>query len=228
VCLPATLSVLPLPKLPGSEDPARRVDEICAGIRRLALFDPVTVVCLTGPAGEHEPARARELVVEGLRRVARVARDSGVTVALEPIHASIRDDWTLVSSIPAAIALLEDAGEPGLRVLFDVWHLGDAPNVLEDIVREAARFAPAVHVSDRRAETRGWNDRALPGEGVLPLPALLAALEGAGLDDWFDLEIFSDDGSFEDDYPDSLWKLPPAELVRRGRAGFLEAWSRRD
>ena len=32
------------------------------------------------------------------------------------------------------------------------------------------------------------------------------------------------DGTFEDDYTDSLWKLPPEELVRRGREGFLRAW----
>jgi sugar phosphate isomerase/epimerase len=227
VCLPATLSVLPLPKFPGSEDPARRVEEICSGIRRLAAFDPVTVICLTGPVGEREPAEAREIVVAGLQRIAHEARDAGVTVALEPIHESIRSDWTMVASIREAVDLLDDVGEPDLRVLFDVWHLWDTPDVLGDIRRQAARLAPAVHVSDWRAETRGWNDRALPGDGLAPLPELLGALADAGLDDWFDLEIFSDDGAFEDDYLDSLWKLPPVQLVGRARAGFLEAWGAR-
>jgi sugar phosphate isomerase/epimerase len=84
-----------------------------------------------------------------------------------------------------------------------------------------------VHVNDRRALTRSWKDRVLPGDGVIDLPAILGALEAGGYDSWFDLEIFSDNGAFGDDYPDSLWKLPPVEVVRRGHAGFRRAWEAR-
>jgi hypothetical protein len=36
--------------------------------------------------------------------------------------------------------------------------------------------------------------------------------------------VFSDDGRFGNDYADSLWKLPPRELLEGGVAGFARAW----
>ena len=49
ICVPATLSVLPLLLMPGPNDPAERVAALCAGLRRLAKFQPATCMCLTGP-----------------------------------------------------------------------------------------------------------------------------------------------------------------------------------
>ena len=220
ICLPTMLSVLPLPPFPGPEDPQERVESLCASVARLAAFEPVTLLVLTGPAGDRDPAEARTIVVDGLREVARAAHAAGVRVALEPIHASARDDFTMVDTIPDAVALVEEVGEP-MGIMFDTWHLWDTPDVLGHIRREAHRF-PAIHINDWRAETRGWDDRALPGEGVIDLPAIFAALEDGGFDGWFELEVFS-----TETYPDSLLKLDPAELVRRGKAGFEAAWAAR-
>lgn len=220
ICLPAMLSVLPLPPFPGPEDPGERVESLCASVRRLAAFDPVTLLVLTGPVGDRDPAEARKVVVEGLREVARTAREVGVAVALEPIHASARDEFTMVDTIPDAVAVVEEVGEP-MGIMFDTWHLWDTPDVLAHIRAEAHRF-PAIHINDWRAETRGWDDRALPGEGVIDLPAIFAALEDGGFDGWFELEVFS-----TETYPDSLLRLDPAELVRRGKAGFEAAWAAR-
>jgi sugar phosphate isomerase/epimerase len=220
ICLPELLSVLQLPPFGGPEDPEERVESLCASVRRLAAFDPVTLLVLTGPVGDRDPAEARRIVVEGLREVARTAKAEGVQLALEPIHASARDDFTMVDTIPDTVALVEDVGEP-MGVLFDTWHLWDTPDVLDHIRAEAHRF-PAVHVNDWRAETRGWDDRALPGEGVMNLPAIFGALEAGGFDGWFDLEVLS-----SETYADSLLKLDPAEMVRRGKAGFEAAWAAR-
>ena len=220
ICLPAGLSVLPLPAFPGPEDPEERIESLCASVRRLAAFDPETVLCLTGPVGERDPQEARRIVVDGLREVARTGAEVGVRVALEPIHASARDDFTMVDNLPDTVELLEEVGEP-MGILFDTWHLWDTPDVLDHIRAHAHRF-PAVHVNDWRDPTRGWDDRALPGEGIMDLPAIFGALEAGGFDGWYELEIFS-----TETYPDSLLKLDPAELVRRGKAGFMQAWEAR-
>lgn len=220
ICLPAMLSVLPLPPFPGPEDPAERVESLCASVRRLAPFEPEVVLCLTGPAGDRDPAEARKIAVEGLREVAATAQEVGVRVALEPIHSSARDSFTLVDTIPGAVEVVEEVGLP-MGVIFDTWHLWDTPDVLDHIREHAHRF-PAVHVNDWRDPTRGWDDRALPGEGIMDLPAMFAALEAGGFDGWYELEIFS-----AETYPDSLLQLDPAELVRRGKEGFLRAWEAR-
>jgi sugar phosphate isomerase/epimerase len=227
ICVPATLSVLPLPLMPGPANPAERVAALCAGLRRLAKFRPATCMCLTGPRGARSEREARHIVVDGLRTIARTAADLGMRVGIEPVHSSIQDDWTLASTVPETLDLLAEVGEPSLGIIFDTWHLWDTPEVLEHARRHARRFL-GVHVNDRRQPTRSWKDRVLPGDGVIDLPALFGALDAGGYDGWFDLEIFSDDGSFGDNYPDSLWKRPPVEVVRRGREGFLRAWKARN
>jgi sugar phosphate isomerase/epimerase len=218
--------VLPLSLLPGPEDPARRVEAVCAGIHRLAAFAPAACVCLTGPRGSRSEAEARRIVVDGLRAIARAGAGAGVRVGLEPVHRSIREDWSLVTTIPETLALLDEVGEPNLGLIFDVWHLWDTPDVLKHLHAHARRIV-GVHVNDIRETTRSWKDRVLPGDGVADLPSILGALEAGGYDGWFDLEVFSDNGAFGDDYADSLWKQAPVEVVRRGRDGFLRAWAER-
>jgi sugar phosphate isomerase/epimerase len=225
--VPAVPSILPLPLMPGPDDPRERVQAICGSLRRLAAFDPDCCVCLTGPAVGRAPHAARRTVVEGLRRIADAADEAGVRVGLEPVNRVGGEDWTIATSIPEALELLEEAGDPpSLGIMFDVWHLWSTPTLFEDVAAHAGRFV-GVHVADWRSPTRGWADRVLPGDGVAGVPAILAALERAGWEGPYDLEIFSDDGTFGDRYPDSLWRVPARELARRGREAFLRAWEAR-
>ena len=221
ICLPTTLAILPIGMTPEPEDPHARVELLAASIRRLAAFDPEVVLVLTGVPGERDVAEARALAVDGLRRLGQAARDAGVRIALEPIHRSASAEFSLVDDLPGAEALLAETGDDSIGIIFDTWHLWDTPDVLGQARRLAHRF-PAVHVNDWRDPTRHWDDRALPGEGVMDLSAMLGALEAGGFDGWYDMEIFSGE-----QYPDSLLKLSPEELVRRGLDGFTRAWEAR-
>ena len=225
-CVPHVPSILPLALIDGPVEPRERIEAICASIRRLAPFEPRSVVCLTGPAGMRPEPEARRIVVDGLRRIGREAKANGIRVGLEPFEREGSEDWALATSIPEAVALIEAAGEPALGLTFDVWHLWNG-ETLHDDIREHADLFVAVQVNDRREPTRGWADRVLPGEGVAGVPAILASLEAAGWTGPYDLEIFSDNGAFGSAYPDSLWDLPAAELARRGRNAFLECWQAR-
>jgi sugar phosphate isomerase/epimerase len=221
LCLPAALSILPNALGPEPVDPEERVLLLSASIRRLAAYDPEMVMFLTGAPGDRDEVEARAIVVEGIRELGRVAREVDVRIGVEPIHRTANAEFSMIVDLPGAEALLEEAGDDSVGILFDTWHLWDTPDVLEHALRLAPRF-PAVHVNDWRAETRDWDDRTLPGEGVMDLPAIIGALEAGGYDGWFDMEIFSGD-----QYPDSLMKLDPAEMVRRGREGFTRVWEER-
>jgi sugar phosphate isomerase/epimerase len=223
--VPAVPSILPLPLLGGPDDPAARVEAICASLERLAPFRPTGVVCLTGTAEGRDPDAAREAVVAGLRTVGREAERLGLRIALEPYQRDGGELWTIVSTIPEAVSLIEDAGDPpSIGIQFDVWHLWNTPTLFDDIAEEVDRFA-GVHVCDRREPTRGWADRALPGEGGADVPAILRALDAAGWDGLYDIEIFSDDGTFGSEYPDSFWAAPAEETLARARAAFERCWS---
>jgi sugar phosphate isomerase/epimerase len=224
--VPEVPSILPLPLLPGPDDPRARIDSICASVHRLAAFRPSGVVCITGPAEGLDPDTARGLVVDGLREIAAEAELAGVRMALEPFQREGLEEWSLVNTIGEAVELIEETGSPALGIQFDVWHLWNTPDLFEEIEREVHRFV-GVHVNDRREPTRGWADRVLPGDGIAGVPAILGALERAGWDGCYDLEIFSDNGAFGTAYPDSLWDLDAAELVRRASESFTRCWQER-
>jgi sugar phosphate isomerase/epimerase len=218
--VPAIPSILPLPLMEGPTDPAERVDAICASLHRLAQFKASGVVCLTGPGDD------RDVVVDGLRTIGEEAERAGVRVGLEPMNRVGGEDWTMISSLPEAIALLDDADRPALGIQFDSWHLWNTPTLLEDIERHCDRFV-GVHVADWREPTRSWADRVLPGDGDAGLPAILGALERAGWEGFYDLEIFSDNGAFGNAWPDSVWDWPAQDAVRRGREALERAWRAR-
>jgi sugar phosphate isomerase/epimerase len=217
--VPAVPSIGPL-LLPGPSEPSERVEAYRASLRRLAPFRPTAVVLLTGPG-------SRRTIVEGLRAIAEEARSLGLTIGLEPYEQETGDDWTIVSTMGAAVELIEEADvADAVGILFDLWHLWADPGLEDDLTAHADRIV-GVHVSDARARSRSFADRVLPGDGVAAVPRILGLLEAAGWDGFYDLEVFSDDGTFGNDFPDSLWKLPPEELARRGRQAFLACWEAR-
>jgi sugar phosphate isomerase/epimerase len=227
-CIPGCLSIFPVP-FPGPTDPKERTVELCRAIERFAPFQPEVILTVSGhPGPGADPVESRRVLVDGMRQAAKLAAANGLTIGLEPLHRNVYGTWSTIYSIPDTISVMDEIGEDNVKVLFDVYHLWDTDDVLADIVRHGDRISPSVHICDWRADTRNDFDRALPGEGIMDLPALFGALDKAGAIDWVDLEIFSDDGSFTDrDFEDSLWKQDPADVLARGKAGFEAAWEAR-
>ena len=196
--VPAVPSILPLPLMEGPEDPEERVEAICAGIRRLAPFEPPCILFLTGPGDD------RAAILDGLRAIADEGKRSGVRVALEPIQREFAHLWTTVSSLDEAAALISESGAD-VGLMYDTWHLWREP--LEQIERHRDRIY-GVHLADWRQPTRNTNDRVLPGDGVIEFAPILEMLRWDGL---FDLELFSDA-----ELPGSLWREDPPDVARRG------------
>jgi sugar phosphate isomerase/epimerase len=217
--VPAVPSILPLPLLAGPDDPRERIDSILRSLHRLAPFEPAAVLCVTGPGD-------RAAALRGLREVVAEAEQLGLRVALEPFQREGLENWSIPSTLGDAAAVVEEIGSPALGIQFDVWHLWNTPELFDEIERHAPLVA-GVHVNDWREPTRGWADRVLPGDGVAPVAAILGALDRAGWDGFYDIEIFSDNGTFGVAYPDSLWDVDGAELVGRGRQQLLECWVER-
>ena len=213
-CIPAVMSFLPGDMINGPDDVAERVELMCAGVRRLALLEPASILCLTGPRGRLSPGEARRLAIEALRRVAAAADEVGVPLSFETFRYSEPQNFSIVFGLE----------QPDVALCYDIWHVWDSSVAILELTRQLASRINLVHLCDYRRPTRSWNDRVLPGDGVVDLPAVFAALREGGYDSWFDLEVFSDDGRWGNDFPDSVWKLPWLEQARRGYEGLMRAW----
>ena len=115
---------------------------------------------------------------------------------------------SIVTSIPEALALLDEAGLDDVGVMIDLYHVWDTPDVVEHLRANAARVT-GLHVADWPREP-GRGDRLLPGEGNSRTHELVAALHEGGFDGYLDVEIFGDP-----DRPESIWALPVDEAARR-------------
>jgi sugar phosphate isomerase/epimerase len=231
-CFVACTSILPPadpstdgPTRPELREPQMRVAAITESIRALAPLAPGVFYVLSGPRGRYSPAEADSLVVEGFRELADVAAEFGAGVALELFHASLTG-WSYASTVAEGVAILDAVGRPNAVLAVDVWHLDQGPDTLVQLREHASRIA-ALHIDDRRDPTRSVRDRVLPGDGTADVAGILGAVDAGGYRGWYELEILSDDGRYADDFPDSLWKLDPFELVSAGRARFDAAWAAR-
>jgi sugar phosphate isomerase/epimerase len=206
-CVPTVPSFLPLaiPGMEGPPDTEARIDAICASIRRLAAYEPECVVCLSGPLGGRSGAEGRVIVVDGLRRAAAAATEAGVRLGFEPIHPAQRDTAGFVTSLGAALTLLDEADAADVGIMGDTFNLGHVAT--DEIVAVAGRLT-GLHVADELPEPVP-GVRALPERGGRSAE-LIAALRAAGWDGTLDVEIFST--------PDAFWALPVEEAARRAYA----------
>jgi sugar phosphate isomerase/epimerase len=209
-CVPAIPSFLPI-LIPGMEtpdEPQERLDALCASVRRLAAYEPESVLCLSGVAGAQGEPAARAVVTTGLRQLADVAREADVRLCLEPVHGTQRDVVSFVNSIEDAVGLLQESDCSDVGLMLDLYHVWDDPAVWDTIGRIAYRIS-GVHVSDWPADP-SRTDRELPGYGISSTRELVGALALSGWDGSLDVEIFSE--------PDRFWGLPVDEAARRAFA----------
>ena len=158
-------------------------------------FEPSSVVCLTGPGDD------RDTVVEGLQTIgeeAARARCAHRARADQPHRRGGLDDDLVASGGGRAARRRRSArARHPVRQLARLEHARARRRTSSGMpIASSASTSPTG-----ASPTRGWCDRVLPGDGVADLPAILGTLDRAGWDGFYDLEIFSDNGTFGNAWP---------------------------
>jgi len=219
----------PLPNvMTGGAEP-RDPDERMACFRRSIDFfaqacpgEPLTFVSPGGAAVDSNYCEAHRVARRCYRELADFAADRGVSVCVEPLAAVFMNQFGFMCTLDEGMAVVHDVDRPSFGLALDVYHVWREHRLAERIEKIGDRLF-AVHVCDwPKTEPRCRDDRALPGDGLIDLPPIFAAIERSGYRGAYCLEIFSDES-----LPDSLWSMDPAEMIERGRRGFAEAWRAR-
>jgi sugar phosphate isomerase/epimerase len=190
----------------GDTLPNNAFDDPRRAIEAAVAIGAGVVVVVPGRLHGRIPERATALTVEALGRLAPEAAAAGVRLAVEPIHPLYMD---FVNSLDQATALVRAVDHPAIGLLVDVWHLWQEPE-LETRIAAAGDRIFAVHISDWREPTRAHNDRLVMGDGVIPLPQIVRAIEATGYSGYYDVEIFSEE----------LWRGDYGAMLARCRAWF--------
>ena len=219
----------PLPHVATAQgEPTEPADRLARFKRTIDLFadcfgdQSLPFVSPSGAARNSDYREAHQIARQFYRDLADYAADRGMRLCHEPLASVFMNQFCFDCTLDEAMAIINDVDRPNFGLALDVYHIWREPIIAQRISQLGDRIF-AVHVCDwPKCEPRCRDDRVLPGDGLIDLPAILGAIEKTGYDDAYCLEIFSDES-----LPDSLWAMDPVQMIERGRAGFLQAWQER-
>jgi sugar phosphate isomerase/epimerase len=155
--------------------------------RGIEFASAVGAPCLylvTGGAGRDTWEEAATKFAETVAPLRDHGREHGVTVAIEPTN-PLRADISFVFSLRDAVRLARDA-DVGVVVELQACWLEPA---FAATVAQAGDRISLVQVSDFVVGTTDTPNRAVPGDGDVPLERLLGTILDSGYQGPFDLEI---------------------------------------
>lgn len=202
---------------PQPESVEARVEAFARSLRTLAPHaQGASFVMNTGAPENGDMQRCLDETVHHLRRLAPLASDLGVTLAIEPLNPTSINVETAIWTIDQALDLLDAVGHESCGLCLDYWNIWQQPDCSAAIRRAGSRIF-VVQASDWRTPRSGM-DRLVPGAGSIPLGDLLHATWEAGFRGVCTLEIFSSD------VPDSLYDRDLEEVLCDSRKGLETAW----
>jgi 4-hydroxyphenylpyruvate dioxygenase len=160
-------------------------------------------VLVVGTDGPNQSSyEAIEVISKSFRLLAEQLEGTEVSLALE-------FNWSpCIKSLKSAALVCEQVAHPQVGILFDPAHYYTTTTKFEHLTPETMRWIRHMHVDDMQdkpGELSNCNDdRTLPGQAIVGLPALLAALERYGYNGYYSIEMFSED----------LWSRPASEAAR--------------
>ena len=150
-----------------------------------AMGAPVLTIT-TGPAGRLGWDEAAAAMTKALEPVVDEARRRSTTVAIEQTL-PVRVEVGFVHSFADSLALADRLGE-GFGVVLEAGYCF-AERDLEGSVRSAAGTLAVVQLSDLVVPSAAIPDRAVPGDGVIPLDHIVRLALDNGYDGVFEIEM---------------------------------------
>jgi sugar phosphate isomerase/epimerase len=163
------------------------VDDAVEAVEAARVIGAPVLVVHSGCRGGHTRAHARRLFVQALATLAPLAREAGVTLALKAMRPEAGGHASFLARPIDALGIVEDVGEPSVRLALDLWQWADDAQFALTLPRLAASTS-LVQVADRVGPVTADWERLPVCRGTLPLEALITTLveHGYGGDFVFD------------------------------------------
>lgn len=109
--------------------------------------------------------------------------------------------FSMLTSLTDTLTMLDGAGAPNGGIMFDFWHIEKLKISNDELVRVPAKYLLGVEMNDGyRRPPPEWslfeetiNHRKLCGEGEFDVKGILAALQSAGFQGPYGIEVLSQD-----------------------------------
>ena len=168
------------------------VADAMVAVLQAARLRAKTLIVLAGGKNNHIKTHLRRTLRCALKRLAAVASEHGVRLALEPFHPGCGDEWSFVTDLQTTLQIIEEVDNPSLGLVLDTYHIGMDP----DAMRWLPDVAPHVHLvqlGDGRQCPHGEMNRCLLGDGRVPLEELTEMLVDCGYRGPWEIELIGED-----------------------------------
>ncbi|KAA5540242.1 sugar phosphate isomerase/epimerase [Roseiconus nitratireducens] len=168
------------------------VQDAIKAVIQAAELNADTLIVLAGGKNNHIQTHLRRTLCQALCRLAAVACEHGIQLALEPYHPGCGDEWSFVNDLQSTLDIIERVGNPALGLVLDTYHVGmdeGAMHWLPDV-------APHIHLvqlGDGRHCPHGEMNRCLLGDGCVPLGRLMEMLHEQGYRGAWEVELIGED-----------------------------------
>ncbi|BBX47170.1 sugar phosphate isomerase/epimerase [Mycobacterium cookii] len=143
-----------------------------------------TVYMLTGGRGDRSWRQAAERFCEMIAPCRQRAADAGVALAIENAS-SLYADLHIAHTLRDTITLAEMTG---LDICIDIFHCW-AEGELDVLLQQALPRTRLIQLSDYVLGDRALPGRAVPGDGAIPIEAIIRQALAGGYAHGFDLEL---------------------------------------
>jgi sugar phosphate isomerase/epimerase len=179
--------------------PARESSQRAAAIEEnLRIIDQAVdlgaplIVLVCGAVPGQPLAESRRQIRDGIAAILPHAEACQVKLAVEPLHPMYADTRSAINTLKQANDLCAELDSPFLGVVVDVYHVWWDPE-LENEIRRCGEMGKlfAFHICDWKTPEPILYDRALMGEGCIPIREIRGWMERAGFGGFNEVEIFS-------------------------------------
>lgn len=146
-----------------------------------ACFTGVTYSALGRRIAGFPDERYWQRSADGLKKVARVGQELGVTIGIEPVN---RYESFLVNTCEQALRLRDMIGEPNVAIHLDAYHMNIEENGFYEPTCRAAPYLCHYHLSE--------SHRGIPGSGTVDWDGIYRALSEAGYEGLVGMESFAE------------------------------------
>jgi len=175
---------------PEPENQAKHVEDLKKYIELAADLGCPQIRTFGGQRGrDRELAAIVDYVVEGYMKALPMAADAGVTVLMET-----HDDWSCSAPVRAVV---EQAGHPNLKILWDIMHPQRMLEKPEETFQVVGEYTRHLHAHDG-SYVNGKMQTGPLGEGAIDHAVPLQLLNEAGFSGYFSVEVIHAPGSDHD------------------------------
>ncbi len=166
-------------------------ESVCDAMEALRLAALLKCRCLvvySGPKAGHTHSHARRLLTDALTKLAPLAEEFGVDLAIEPMHHCCANEWTFLTDLYETLDFLAGFECTHFKLALDTYYIGRDERFLQQIGK-VAEHVSVVHLADAHGPPSSEPDRCPLGTGTVPLKQIVGDLLAAGYDGYFDVEL---------------------------------------